>query len=131
MKTAKSHLACILHWSVKSIMAASEFIENLRDVFALFGEIRVRRMFGGYGVYRDGLMFALAADEVLYLKADADSAASFIERGLPPFEYEKRGKTVRIAYYAAPDEIFDDPETARKWADLAYAAALRAQDKRA
>ncbi len=35
-----------------------------------FGPVTVRPMFGGAGIFRDGLMFALIADEVLYLKAD-------------------------------------------------------------
>lgn len=107
--------------------ATSEFVRNLHDAFALFGAIEARRMFGGYGVYRDGLMFALVVDEVLYLKADEASAGSFVARGLQPFEYERSGKTTRMSYYAAPEEIFDDPERAKEWADRAYAAALRAR----
>jgi len=83
-------------------------------------------MFGGYGVYRDGLMFALVADDVLYLKADESTLGHFVEAGLPPFDYDKGGKRIRMSYYAAPDEIFDDPEQAREWADRAYEAALRA-----
>ena len=107
--------------------APSEFVGNLNDVFALFGAIEAKRMFGGYGVYHDGLMFALVADDVLYLKADEDSAGSFVELGLQQFQYEKSGKTMRMSYYAAPEEIFDDPEQAKEWADRAYEAALCAR----
>ena len=96
--------------------SASEFVENLKEVFALFGAIEAKRMFGGYGIYRDGLMFSLVADDVLYLKADEESASSFIELGLHQFEYEKSGKRMRMSYYAAPEEIFDDPEQAKEWA---------------
>lgn len=107
--------------------ATSEFIANLSDVFALFGAIETKRMFGGYGVYRDGLMFALVADDVLYLKADESSVGYFIELGMEQFEYEKRGKRVKMAYYAAPEEIFENPVHAREWADRAYETALRAK----
>jgi len=72
-------------------------------------------------------MFALVADNVLYLKADAHSVGAFRERGLAQFEYEKRGKTQKVSYYAAPDEIFDDPAQAREWAVRAFEAALRAR----
>ncbi|MBR9927142.1 MAG: TfoX/Sxy family protein, partial [Gammaproteobacteria bacterium] len=41
------------------------------------------------------------------------------------FEYEKSGKRVKMTYYAAPEEIFEDPEHAKEWADRAYKAALR------
>jgi len=106
---------------------ASEFVENLSEVFALFGPIEARRMFGGYGIFRDGRMFALVADDVLYLKADRQSAPSFSERGLSQFEYQKGGRTIGMSYYMAPEEIFDDPEHARQWAARAHAAALRAR----
>lgn len=107
--------------------ATSEFIENLSDVFALFGAIEAKRMFGGYGVYHDSLMFALVADDMLYLKADENTVGSFVELGLQPFEYEKNGKRMRMSYYAAPEEIFDNPEQAKEWADRAYEVALRAR----
>lgn len=110
--------------------AVSEFVENLNDVFVLFGRIEPRRMFGGYGIYHDGLMFALVVDDVLYLKADEESVLSFVERALHPFEYEKSGKKIRMSYYEAPEEIFDDPEPAKEWADRAYDAALRARKSR-
>jgi DNA transformation protein len=82
-------------------------------------------MFGGHGVYHEGLMFALVADDVLYLKADAASAGAFTALGLGPFVYEKNGRKTRMSYYAAPEAIFDDPDVAKEWAERAYAAALR------
>lgn len=105
----------------------SEFVDHLSEVFARFGPIRARRMFGGYGVYHDDLMFALVADDVLYLKADERTAALFAEQGLPPFEYEKAGKRMQMSYYMAPEEIFDDPDLAREWAVRAFEAALRSR----
>lgn len=105
---------------------SSEFVDNLHEVFALFGPISARRMFGGYGIYHDGLMFALVADDVLYLKADPVAKAAFVDLGLPPFEYMKNGKSTKMSYHLAPEEIYDDPEAARDWAKLAYGAALRA-----
>ncbi len=107
----------------------SEFVGNLKEVFTLFGPINAKRMFGGYGIYHDGLMFALVADDVLYLKADKQSADIFIKQGLRPFEYDKKGKTVTMSYYTAPEEIFDDPEEAKVWAVRAYEAALRGRKK--
>jgi DNA transformation protein len=105
--------------------SASEFVAYLTEVFETFGPISAKRMFGGYGIYRDGLMFGLVADDVLYLKADAKSVARFTNKGLPCFEYMKQGRPMRISYYAAPEEIFDDPDEARAWATLAFEAALR------
>lgn len=105
----------------------SEFVDYLHEVFERFGVIRCRRMFGGYGVYHDGIMFALVADDTLYLKADDATAGLFEARGLAPFEYEKGNKRIRMSYYAAPEEVLDDADAARVWAGRAFEAALRAR----
>lgn len=105
----------------------SEFVDYLAEVFESFGEIRSRRMFGGFGIYHEELMFGLVAGDVLYLKADDRSAPSFTERGLAAFEYRKQGRQMRLSYYQAPEEIFDDSEAARLWATRAFEAALRSR----
>ena len=107
----------------------SEFVENLAEVFVSFGPIRSKRMFGGYGIYHDDLMFGLVADDVLYLKADSQSENIFSDLNLPPFQYTKNGKTMKMSYYLAPEEIYDDPEIAKEWAVKAFEAALRSRKK--
>lgn len=105
----------------------SDFVENLEEVFALFGSVSVKPMFGGYGVFRDNLMFGLVADDVLYLKADESSSGTFRRRGLSQFEYEKGVKKAKMSDCMAPEEGFDDPGQAREWAVRAFEAALRAR----
>lgn len=105
----------------------NEFVENLHEVFRDFGRISTRRMFGGCGIYHDGVMFALVAGDMLYLKADDGSSEYFESRGLARFQYNKGGKVISVSYYEAPGEIFDDPEAAVEWARRAFDAALRAK----
>lgn len=107
----------------------SEFIDYLHEVLAPFGAVTARRMFGGFGIYHDGVMFALVAGDTLYLKADAESVVAFETEGLLQFEYDKAGKRVKMSYYQAPETLFDDPDAARYWAQLAYAAAVRGRKK--
>lgn len=109
----------------------NEFVEHLSEVFHLFGPIYSRRMFGGFGVYHQGLMIGLVADDTLYLKTDAQSAPQFSEAGCLPFEYTKNGVTMKMSYSSAPIEIFDDPELAKTWASRAYEAAFRSKSKAA
>jgi DNA transformation protein len=104
----------------------SEFIDYVLELFASLGDVRVRRMFGGHGVFHGELMFALVVDDVLYLKADAVSAVRFEERGLPRFVYHRQGRPVQLSYFMAPEELYDAPDAAREWALLACDAALRA-----
>lgn len=107
----------------------TQFVDFLTEVFARFGPIQTRKMFGGYGVYRDGIMFALVADDGLYLKADATIAHYFHSLGLGQFGYEKGGRVVKMSYYLAPAEIFDDPEQAAIWARRSLEVAVRGKNK--
>jgi len=105
----------------------SEFVEFLKEVFAQFGAIQARKMFGGYGLYFDGVMFGLVADEMLYLKADVAIAHYFEAKGLPQFSYNKGDKLIKMSYYLAPEEIYDDPEVATVWAKRSFEVAYKAK----
>lgn len=105
----------------------NDYIAFLQEAFADFGAITARKMFGGYGLYHQGLMFALVANDTLYLKADADNVCHFEVLQLLPFQFNKNGKLVKMSYYQAPDEIMDDAELAAKWAQRSFDAALRAK----
>lgn len=107
----------------------SEFVAYLHELLHDFGSIQSRRMFGGHGIYHQGLMFALVADDSLYFKTDDENRDAFLAVGAQAFSYQSQGEQRSIAYYSAPDECFDDPAEAARWARLAYAAALRAQAK--
>ena len=105
----------------------SEFTDHLAELFEAFGPVTARRMFGGHGIYRDGVMFGLVADDALYLKADDRNRAMFESCGLPRFEYTKQGRAISVSYYLAPGEALEDPDTLADWARPAFEAALRAR----
>ncbi|MEO0575306.1 MAG: TfoX/Sxy family protein [Pseudomonadota bacterium] len=107
----------------------SEFVDHLNEVFAQLGPIRSRRMFGGHGIYYDDVMFALVADDELYLKVDAISKPQFDALELPAFEFNAKGKTTRMSYHLAPESIFEDPDEARRWGVIAYESALRSKNQ--
>ncbi|HVL72063.1 MAG TPA: TfoX/Sxy family protein [Beijerinckiaceae bacterium] len=99
--------------------------ESIADLFAPLGPVRIRKMFGGQGVYRGELMFALEAYGELYLKADAETVPLFEAAGSRPFVYEKDGRTARMSYWLLPEPAADDPEEASRWGRLAVEAAAR------
>ena len=105
----------------------SEFIEYLQELFEQFGTVQARKMFGGYGIYHDGVMFGLVEDDTLYLKTDETTVEHFKSRGLGQFEYDKGGNKVKMSYYRAPDEVMDNAEEAALWAWRAYEVAFRAK----
>jgi DNA transformation protein and related proteins len=105
----------------------NEFVEHVLELLAPFGHVSARRMFGGHGIYRDGLMFALVAGDVLYLKADGENRREFEDAGSEPFSYEARRKRVILSYWRAPEESLESREAMQSWARTAFAAALRAK----
>ena len=100
--------------------------DDIRELFAAFGTVTVRRMFGGAGIYAEETMFALVHDGVIYLKADAHNAAAFERESLAPFSYTTRhGRRGVMSYRRMPDRLYDDPDELAAWARDALAAARR------
>lgn len=107
----------------------TEYLDYLCEAFGRFGAVRVRPMFGGHGLFHQGLMFALVFEDELFLKADRESVEAFEALGLEAFRYTRKGKFMSLSYYRAPDEILDDPDAAARWGGQAYQAALRSRKK--
>jgi DNA transformation protein len=100
---------------------AAFVVEQMRG----FGPVQAKRMFGGHGLFREGLMFALILADTLYFKTDDATRSRFTERGLQPFTYEARGRRMSLSYWQAPGEVLDDAGAMVDWTRLAFACALR------
>ena len=103
----------------------SAFAEFVLEQMSGIPGVGLKAMFGGYGIYREGLMFALIADESLYFKADDALVVEFTALGLPPFVFESRGKSVAMKYHLAPESVFEESAQMRHWADKAFLCAVR------
>ena len=100
--------------------------EDVRELFAAFGTVVVKRMFGGAGIYAEETMFALVHDGLIYLKVDQHNAPDFERENLAPFTYTTRhGKRAAMSHRRMPDRLYDDPEELATWARGALAAARR------
>jgi DNA transformation protein len=104
----------------------ADFLAHAEDLFGGLGRITTKRMFGGVGLYLGDVIFAIAIDEVLYLKTDAETRPRFEAAGATPFVYDNPARgPVATSYWSLPDEASDDPDAAQAWARLALEAALR------
>jgi DNA transformation protein len=113
------------------MVASDSFAEFLREQLAPLGHVTMRRMFGKTGVFCDRLMFGMVADNMLYLRVDDHNRATFKEAGsVPPLNYEKQGRTIDLAFWRAPERLFDEPDELVAWARSALAAAGRVAAKR-
>ena len=101
--------------------------DRIRELFSAFRPVAVRRMFGGAGIYADGVMFALlSSDGVLYLKVDPSNEGDFEREGLPSFApVMKGGRRAVMPYRKMPERLHDDPEELSQWAARALVAAQR------
>ena len=108
-------------------MERPAFVEHCMELLAPLGAVRVRRMFGGWGLYVDELFVAIVAWERLYLKADADSRAQFQAAGCEPFQFSSNEKMVSLGYWTAPADALDSPALLLPWARQALRAALAAR----
>ena len=107
-----------------------EFVRYVVELMQSIGPVNAKRMFGGHGVFLEGLMLGLVADSTLYLKVDHETESVFKSKGLEAFTYNKKGKEFKMSYYQAPEEALEDPEEMNYWANNAYGAALRAAVKK-
>jgi DNA transformation protein len=112
------------------LAVSAEFLEFISEQLESFGPVEVKRMFGGAGIFREGLMFALIADEVLFLKVDETTRPDFESETSGPFLYEKNGKTMEMSYWRLPERLYDEPDEFTAWAQNAFSAALRADGKK-
>ena len=104
---------------------SESFTSYLRDLFSELGPVVLRKMFGGQGLYHDGLIIGLVIGEELYLKTDAATVGAFEQAGGQPFVYQGKGKPVTMSYWLPPAEAMESAQAMRPWAKLAYEAAVR------
>ena len=114
---------------VPSMPAQHPFLEFLKEQIAPLGAIEARAMFGGYCLYCDGVVFALVANNQLFLKADDVNRREFETRRLGAFR-PFDDQDVVMQYYEAPAEVLEDPEAMHRWCGGAVEAGRRAKSKK-
>src|SRR5712672_2582929 len=113
------------------MVASDDFAEFLRDQLAPLGAVTMRRMFDKTGVFCDGVMIGMVRDNTLYFRVDDDNRAAFKEaQSFPPLTYEKKGGSIDLSFWRAPERLFDEPDELVAWARAALAAARRVAAKR-
>ena len=107
-----------------------EYVAHIVDLLQFIGPVESKSMFGGFGMFLEGLMFGLVAGNELYLKVDTRNPQDYEDLGLQAFSFEKNGRQFKMSYYQAPEEAMEDAELLSDWASNAYDAAMRAAAKK-
>jgi len=113
--------------------ARNDYVDYLLEQLAplaVLGTLKAKRMFGGHGLYLDGVMFGLVSDDILYFKADLGNQGMFDARDMPPFIYTRQGRPVTLSFRAPPAEAFEDPAELLALARLGVEAAWRNREEK-
>jgi DNA transformation protein and related proteins len=107
-------------------MAVSkEYLDYAMDQLGRVAPVTSRRMFGGVGIYSDGLFFALVDDDRLYFKVDETNRGDFEEEGMKPFKpFGEEAKPMQ--YYELPGDLLEDHHLLRPWVEKATRVARNA-----
>ncbi len=109
-------------------MAVSQdYIDFLMDQFSEFGEVTYKKMFGGAGFYKDGVMYGGIMYDELHFKVDDATRPLYEERGMKPFSQGNQKKKTKPTYYCVPAEVVEDREELCRWAERALTAAKAAK----
>lgn len=105
--------------------------ERIRELFDGLGPVAIRRMFGGKGIYHQGLIIAIVLRGEILLKGDSEVSGDYEDAGGRRWTYtgSRHGKEVAMPYWTAPESALDDPDDMARWARLAFRAALRAEKR--
>ena len=110
---------------------SDEFIDYVIDQLVAWADVSVRKMFGGAGLYCDGKMFGLIADDVAYLKVDDSNREDFVKAGSSPFNpFPEKAKTIVMPYYEVPADILENRDQLAAWAERSLTVAMKKKKKK-
>ncbi len=109
---------------------SAEFVEHVREMMAGVPHLAVKPMFGGHGVFREGLMFGCLARDELYLRASGELAEAMLASGSEQFSVEMRGKPFAMPYFSVPTEALENPDLMSAMAASSFDDALAADSKK-
>lgn len=106
---------------------SKEYLAYIQDLLAVIGQVQAKRMFGGAGLYYQGVFFGLVADDVLYFKVDESNKANYEAAGSGPF---RPFGTYAMSYYEVPADVLEDADDLARWARKAVEVAGKAVKKK-
>ena len=116
----------------RSAETQSEFVLYVTDQLRRWAPVSARRLFGGHGVYRGAIMFAIVSRDTLYFRTDDVNRPEFEAARMGPFRVGRSdGGRIALSYHEVPSDVLEDTELLAPWAERAFAAALRRAEAKA
>jgi len=110
-------------------MPDNSFKEFVLDQLSALPDVRAKAMFGAHGLYQGEHFFAILDEGRLFFRTDAQSQADYAARGMEPFSYELRGRTLTMSYHEVPPDVLESRQELVVWARLAVQVAAAGPKK--
>ncbi|GAB4163581.1 MAG: hypothetical protein Tsb006_2730 [Rickettsiaceae bacterium] len=108
---------------------SKDYLNYVLDTLSVCGAVTARAMFGGYGIYKDGVIFAIIAEDELYFKVDGSNINQYKELGSEPFVFQSKGKSTTMSYWKLPLEIMEEESLLVDWVNQSCLASIRGKKK--
>jgi DNA transformation protein and related proteins len=100
-------------------MPDNSFKEFVLDQLSALPDVRAKAMFGAHGLYQGEHFFGILDEGRLFFKTNAQSQPDYLARGMEPFSYVSKGRTLTMSYHEVPDEVLENPPELVAWAQRA------------
>ena len=105
-------------------MSNQETLKHILDLLDDEEGISYKRMFGGYGLFKNDLAVALILRSEIYMKVDQSNKHDYETAFSKPFTYRKNGKDIALSNWSIPSEILEDKELFVEWFLKSYRVAV-------
>ena len=120
-----------LRGSFVHMAASAEYTEYVLELLSPVGPVTVGRFFGGVGLSRASVQFAMIMDNSLYFVVDDMTRARYEAAGMQAFSYAtKKGRVQVRRYFELPEDVLSDPDELRVWAQESLRVASKKKTKR-
>ena len=100
--------------------------DAIQDAFAVIGPVSIRKMFGGKGIYADGMIVAVVfSTGDLCVKGDDIVRETYEAGGATQWTEAMKGRQTAMPYWRVPADVLDDRDALDAWAKMARDVAIR------
>ena len=105
---------------------SEDYKSYIEEQFSAYGDVDFKKMFGGYGIFREGIMFAMISPgDIFRMRADDNNVGDYQKEGMQQFP--SHGGKKGMPYWDVPAYVIENQNDLKLWAEKSYKAALRAK----
>lgn len=107
-------------------MAVSpDYLQYVLEQLGGLARVTSRRMFGGIGLYCDGVFFGLIDNDTLFFKVDDTNRPDYVARGMAAFKPFRDRPDQSMSYFEVPADALEDRDELTTWARKSLTAAAQ------